>query len=203
MVQSVKSISSVQESIFRMKEVMKNPFSSGIPDHRLLLESAEKMILSASGWRKVFVEDGDEESFSTVVSSTDMYLAGTAALVFLDFLRRETSKDDLNIYVGADARPTGPALMDGMNRVFLSSGVSVRYPALTAAPELMAAVKTDPHADGFVYISASHNPIGHNGFKFGGANGAVFGGGKSAQLITAFNKALEDPGTMQRIYSLS
>ena len=37
-----------------------------------------------------------------------------------------------------------------------------------------------------MYISASHNPIGHNGIKFGLDSGGVLDGEQSAQLIALF-----------------
>jgi phosphoglucomutase len=41
-------------------------------------------------------------------------------------------------------------------------------------------------AAGFIYVSASHNPIGHNGLKFGLTDGGVLQGVEMAALIRAF-----------------
>jgi phosphoglucomutase len=46
---------------------------------------------------------------------------------------------------------------------------------------------------GFIYISASHNPLGHNGFKFGLTDGGVLPGSSAALLIRAF-RLLTGPG---------
>jgi phosphoglucomutase len=56
--------------------------------------------------------------------------------------------------------------------------------------------KTDGVADGtadgtadtsgFVYISASHNPIGHNGIKFGRTDGGVLPGSEAESLVRLF-----------------
>ena len=44
--------------------------------------------------------------------------------------------------------------------------------------------------DGFVYISASHNPVGHNGIKFGFNDGGVIPGSEAAKLTALFLKFL-------------
>jgi phosphoglucomutase len=41
---------------------------------------------------------------------------------------------------------------------------------------------------GFIYISASHNPIAHNGIKFGLCGGGILEAKESAVLIDAFNE---------------
>ncbi|MFW5801514.1 MAG: phosphatidylglycerol lysyltransferase, partial [Spirochaeta sp.] len=48
--------------------------------------------------------------------------------------------------------------------------------------EVMAYAALEPELSGFIYISASHNPVGYNGFKIGGPGGGVFGGSAAAQL---------------------
>ena len=45
--------------------------------------------------------------------------------------------------------------------------------------EIMAYAKK---LDGFIYISASHNPVGHNGIKFGTNNGGVLEAKENAQI---------------------
>lgn len=186
-----------------MIEQKDNPFASPLPEHSELLKASDKMILSASGWRKVFAAEGDEESFSSSVSREDLFLTGTAALVFGFFLQEENHDRPPVIFVGCDTRPTGPPLMDAVNRIFLALGAEVRLTGISAAPEIMATVKLDESASGFMYISASHNPVGHNGFKFGGSDGAVYGGTKSARLIEEFRQALAKPETIPLLAELS
>ena len=100
--------------------------------------------------------------------------------------------DPLTIAVGMDARPTGPAIAEVMIKTFTDAGFEVRYTGISAAPELMAWVKTSDDIDGFAYISASHNPVGHNGFKFGFADGAVLGGDISKEFISKVTAAAVD-----------
>ncbi len=170
----------------------------GLPSFDELTESARSLILSASGWRKVFAADGDEESLTTQVKGADKMIAAAAALSFVEQMLRLHDRQ-LLIWVGCDSRPTGSVLMDVMLRVFIARDVKVKASFITAAPELMAAVKLDEEAHGFAYISASHNPVGHNGIKFGGANGAVLGGSSSAELITHFETALKEPLIIKKL----
>ncbi|MFW5727191.1 MAG: hypothetical protein ACOCW5_01245 [Spirochaetia bacterium] len=179
-----------------------SPFAEGAPSYSELTQAVESLILSASGWRKVCAADGDEESTTEEVSAADKVIAGTAALCFIEYLCRQGCTKPV-VWIGCDSRPTGAALMDVMMRVLLSMGVQLKATFITAAPELMAATKVDPEADGFIYISASHNPIGHNGFKFGGANGAVLGGDSSAELIVHFEAALHEERIIEKVAKLT
>jgi len=97
------------------------------------------------------------------------------------------------VALGMDTRPTGPAIADTVLRVLISRGLEVRFLGVIASPEIMAFVKTDDDLDGFFYVSASHNPIGHNGFKLGLADGAVLPRSTALPLIDSFrNRFLED-----------
>ena len=180
----------------------RSPFQEDLPDISELTQAVDSMILSASGWRKVFAADGDEESATATVSSVDKVIAGTAAFSFVEYLSR-TGCNTPVIWIGCDSRPTGSALMDVVMRVLLSLGTQLKASFITAAPELMAAAKLDSEAHGFIYISASHNPIGHNGFKFGGANGAVLGGSRSSELIEHFKAALHKEQIIEKIADLA
>ncbi|HTH14909.1 MAG TPA: hypothetical protein VMB23_10985, partial [Spirochaetia bacterium] len=152
------------------------------------------MILSASGWRKVYAVDGQEENPSTDLRPADRIQALGMADTFATFLAETTKKPTLRVCVGLDARFTGPTLADGMVRVLLARGIEVDYLGIVAAPEIMAWVQTGGLHDGFVYVSASHNPIGHNGMKFGLGNGGVVGGAQAADLIARFKAVACDPG---------
>ena len=156
-----------------------------------LEEALSRMIFSASGWRSIFAEDGSEESRSGNISPTGKTIAAIAAKVFSDFLQKEGA-----VIVGRDSRPTGQAIADTVIRSLLTSKRKVRYTGIAAAPEIMAfARKTASHTGntsgdniaGFIYISASHNPIGHNGLKFGFTDGGVLQANEAAALLSAFN----------------
>ncbi|MCR5125308.1 MAG: phosphoglucomutase [Treponema sp.] len=141
------------------------------------------MILSASGWRKVFAESGDENDNFPMISEDDKLIASIAASVFADFILDK--KRNPSVILGIDTRPTGPQIADAMLRIFMAKKIAVSYAGIIAAPEIMAYAHT---SDGFVYISASHNPIGHNGIKFGLNDGGVLKPEENAKLIAEFEK---------------
>jgi phosphoglucomutase len=158
----------------------------------------DTLILSASGWRGVFGESDDD--MAEGISPAKAYAAARMAAVFADFLLERQTGSGGNakapapvVALGIDTRPTGPAIADVMARVFLARGLTVRYAFICAAPEIMAwtrrsgALPAD-HAerlDAFCYISASHNPPGHNGVKFGLTDGGVLPGSDTKLLIAA------------------
>ena len=147
------------------------------------------MILSASGWRKVFAESGNEQDNSPNISENDKIISITAASVFLDYIINTSGQQMPVIAVGIDARPTGPQIADAMLRILIKKGAIVQYLGVTAAPEIMAYSKK---LDGFIYISASHNPIGHNGIKFGTNDGGVLNGQENAKIVKDFTALLAD-----------
>ena len=55
---------------------------------------------------------------------------------------------------------------------------------------------------GFIYISASHNPVGHNGLKFGLADGGVLAPEKSVELAARLRSLLAQPDSAERIETL-
>ncbi|MCR4579850.1 MAG: phosphoglucomutase [Treponema sp.] len=147
------------------------------------------MILSASGWRKVFAVSGNEQDSSPDITESDWALAVTAANVFFDYVREKSGQDMPVIALGTDSRPTGPALADAMIRALIKKGALIQYSAVTSAPEIMAYARK---LDGFIYISASHNPIGHNGIKFGLNDGGVLNAAENKVITDAFLKRLAD-----------
>jgi phosphoglucomutase len=56
-----------------------------------------------------------------------------------------------------------------------------------------------PAGAAFVYISASHNPIGHNGLKFGLDNGGVLQAAEAADLIARFRSFMARDAETRRI----
>ena len=159
----------------------------------------DSLILSASGWRGVFGSSDDD--LAEDITPAKAYAAARMAIAFADFLLAGTvgsgpetaPRPAPMVALGIDTRPTGPAIADAMARVFLARGLSVRYAFICAAPEIMAwtrrsaALEVDhpDHLDAFCYISASHNPPGHNGVKFGLADGGVLPGTDARKLMAA------------------
>ncbi len=136
------------------------------------------MILSASGWRGIFAESGTEEDHSTHIDAAHKEISFLMGSVYAEFIKK-SSEEPLTLVVGTDARPTGPEIAEEIIKALLSFGIQVEYTGITAAPEIMAYAR---QKDGFVYISASHNPIGYNGIKFGRNDGGVIPGTDAAEL---------------------
>jgi len=155
------------------------------------------MILTASGWRSIFSADGDGESPRKDISQQHKIIAAVAARVFSDFL----SGSDGVILVGRDTRPTGEAIADAVIRSLLAAGREIKYAGIVAAPEIMAFTRKKGTA-GFVYISASHNPIGHNGIKLGLSDGGVLKADKNALLVSALKKFMTRDGLTEDFLSL-
>ena len=166
------------------------------------------MILSASGWRGVFAAAGGEEGKTEQISPAHQIIVAGGALVFAEYLLNSqvaNGKAPLAL-VGSDTRPTGRTIAETMIPVLLASGCDVRYAGVVAAPEIMAWVRCGENsgdgARGFVYISASHNPIGHNGLKFGLADGGVLPPGEAVTLIERFRSLMTKADTIRRLEAL-
>lgn len=156
------------------------------------------MITSASGWRKVFAESGDENDTTSEIGENNRILALLAADTFADYILSKKSAPA--VVVGIDTRPTGPAIADAMVRILMARKIAVTYAGIICAPEIMAFSRT---ADAFVYISASHNPVGHNGIKFGLNDGGVLNAHENAKLVDGFNDRCRSEEEIKRIKFLA
>jgi len=149
-------------------------------------KAKENMIISASGWRKVFVESKDEQDSSSNISLADILICRSASLAFAKALSPTKP-----ILIGTDTRPTGSVIAENSCAVWEEMGIKYNYVGQIAAPEILAESQAGSYS-GFYYISASHNPIGHNGFKFG-SNGGVFTKIEVQPIIDEFEKIIKDP----------
>ncbi|MHC1692961.1 MAG: phosphoglucomutase [Sphaerochaetaceae bacterium] len=181
---------------FTIADTQRDPLSGPLPSMEEIQASYASMIISASGWRKIFAASQDPEDSREDITRADAYLVALIALSFARHMGRGAT-----VLVGIDARPTGSGLADVVNRILLAQGVAVRYLFITAAPEIMAYSALDK-VDGFFYISASHNPIGHNGFKFG-YNGGVYSGAEAAPIINIFKSLVQDNKALALVRDLS
>ncbi len=191
------------------------PFEAAkLPSSADVAAAASSLILSASGWRKVFaspiegdprapwsVDNSPDDSLSIRISPADSVIAALMAAAFGRFIlgwEPAGGAARSSILLGIDSRPTGPAIADIFARVLLGMGIEVRYGFIVPAPEIMAAAGKDGklpaddprHISGFAYISASHNPPGHNGVKFGMGTGGVMSAAQIAPLIAGFKAAI-------------
>ncbi len=173
---------------------------SEIPEHREILKSYSSMILSVSGWRKIFARDGKEDSRCPDISSADAVLCSAAALVFSRFMK-EHCPGASTLAVAADSRDTGEVISQYICRILLHEGWNIRLLGIAAVPEVIAYNMTTYENHGGIYISASHNPPGYNGLKFFISAGVV-NSDESRRLISMFNEIIADAGTAGRIASM-
>ncbi len=172
-----------------------------------------KMILSASGWRKVFAQSGDERDATTKIGSVNKALCFLAAESFLEWLNTRSGsgrkvkaaatlneskaiKRRLKIVVATDTRPTGKECAEYALKALCLGGADAVYLDVAAAPEIMAFARS---FDAFVYISASHNPIGHNGIKFGLDDGGVLNAAQNLEVRAIFERKLNEAGGAEEV----
>jgi len=172
-----------------------------VPEDNTLGAAVQKLIMSASGWRKVFAASGNEDGQEEEIRVEDTWLMAAAAASFLKFLESETGRpaSASTIALGMDTRPTGPALADPVIRVFVSAGAAVRHLFIASAPEIMAYAGRTPQVDAFAYFTASHNPAGHNGIKFGLSTGGVLSGPQAVALKSIFTGVAADIALVRSI----
>ena len=157
------------------------------------------MILSASGWRKVFAISGQEQDKTAMIGEDNIAISIFASKVFADYIKEKTGKATPEVILGMDARPTGNAICEACIKTFISQNITVHFTGITAAPEIMAFAKK---YDGFMYISASHNPVGHNGIKFGLNDGGVLNGKENAVLTEKFKELCNAENAKENAFSL-
>lgn len=157
------------------------------------------MILSASGWRKVFAESGNEQDTSPSIGQENKAISVFAAEVFANYIKNTSAKESPIVILGMDSRPTGKEIADAAVKSLIQNGISVKCAGIIAAPEIMAYSR---NADGFMYISASHNPIGHNGIKFGLNTGGVLNAEENAKLTAQFKERCESENAVEEAISI-
>lgn len=143
------------------------------------------MILSASGWRKIFTENKDGESTTKEIGNDNKILSYLIGTTFSEYIKSASRKNNPEVVIATDTRPTGAEIARVILNACTCSDIKCIYLGYAAAPEIMAYAK---NFDGFIYISASHNPIGHNGIKFGLSDGGVLEGSEAKKVIESFKK---------------
>lgn len=150
----------------------------------------EGFIQSASGWRKVFAISGNENDTTEKISDSDKALIYCSTLAFLQYLKETLTSSDITVAIARDTRPTGPAIVDVAIKSLARAAVKVKYLGVACAPEVMCyaacGIGHDIMCDAFLYVSASHNPVGHNGLKFGLSYGGVLSADENKKVVDYF-----------------
>ncbi len=157
------------------------------------------MIVSASGWRKVFAADGHENSAVNEVGPADRELIALAGAAFCEYFAPRLAPSRRSVVLAVDSRPTGAVLGEILLRVLLAHDLEVRYLFISPIPEVIAYAASDARIGAFLYVSASHNPVGHNGLKFGRAGEGVLAGPESGEVAAAFDRLCTDEDARRRL----
>ncbi|MGQ9607750.1 MAG: hypothetical protein ACUVWN_00480 [bacterium] len=165
-----------------------------------LQENVEKRmkygLASVSGIRQIFDQTfGDEQTDFVDGTSTEITTAAkihvaTIADCFSELIIKKTSKKKPIIVVGIDSRHTSPAIADVAIRILIKNGIEVRYTFITPITE--TALYSSRVSDGFIYISASHNPRGYNGLKMGFDDGRLLPGDTAKSFIDIYKSRIYD-----------
>ncbi len=162
-----------------------NPAANVVAD--TVREAASSMLRTVSGWRKVFAADMHDHG--TELSSADIDLICCVAAAYHTYLS-ESAPASSTVGIAVDSRPTGGVIADVLIRCFVSLGLSPEYFFICPTPQIMAAsAAPDSSFSEFIMITASHNPVGYNGFKFG-RNGTVLSATEHSRLLHSFNQLL-------------
>lgn len=135
-------------------------------------------IISTSGWRSVFDCEGIQGR-SGKIDKVKACIAFLASVNYETFLLK---KNYSSVIIAQDTRPTGKILSHIAHFAFKT--VKTKILGFSCAPEVMAYAMVS-HTP-FIYFSASHNPIGDNGIKFGLDNGGVLQADDAYELIEDF-----------------
>lgn len=153
------------------------------------------MILSVSGLRKIFAQSHDEEDTASLISDEDKLICVAVAKSVFDSLNLDKNS---KVLLARDARPTGSQICSIIASVLSFFKVKVSYAGICSAPEIMAQSTYDSYSC-FIYVSASHNPIGHNGIKIGN-NGGVFNSVSATPIIENLKNQILDFNHLNELY---
>ncbi|MCK4401911.1 hypothetical protein KAW08_06390 [bacterium] len=160
-------------------------------------------IASISGIRQVFdTTNGDDkpdffDGASTSITDAAKVYIGIITKNFADLVKNKSSKKKPVIVVGIDTRPTGPAIADISIRTLIRCNVDVKYIFVSSVTRITAYSRET--ADGFLYISASHNPVGYNGLKLGLSDGRILPSGLAQSFIEKYESELTNPAVIRDI----
>jgi len=124
-----------------------------------LQQAFEKMILSASGWRKVFAQSGSENDGAPEISAADRDIVFFAAQSFAEFLQAEFPAIR-TVVIARDSRPTGEALLKEAVTAFTAAfpppslGEAAPLAGAEAEVHVMIDEKNSDRLCGFFTLSA-------------------------------------------------
>lgn len=151
----------------------------------------DRSILSVSGLR--FICSDDENDLSTWAQPNVQAFVLVAA-----HEHAKQFQKNKHVCLGMDSRPTGPLFLLLIAKLYHQLGLDIRCSGIAPIPEIMAATHQSG-ASGFCYMTASHNPPGHNGLKLGLEDGAVLSKEKASPLIENIKKNYLDDQVVEHL----
>ncbi len=112
---------------------------------------------------------------------------GIDTLNTVQFLRAFSAITGKRIIIGRDTRPNGSFLHHLLIATLIGEGKEILDAGILPTPTLKCAVKS-LKADAGIMISASHNPLEWNGFKFMDSNGSFWDKKKQSQWLEKLMK---------------
>nr|WP_307888551.1 phosphoglucomutase [Borreliella garinii] len=140
----------------------------------------DEMIFSASGFRKIFAKSKNEDSTENKIDNEDKVLIALIIFTISNYFKNESRP---YIGLGLDSRPTGNIIAEITMKILITSKEKIKFFGILPITEILAYTKKSKDSKGFIYISASHNPVGYNGIKIGLNNGGVLNSAKTQEII--------------------
>ena len=144
--------------------------------------------ISISGWRTIFSAPHDPLKLTIDAHTLTAMYYGIISYIEAkkSSIRNNSSTDNLTIVLGCDSRPSGAILLYLAEKILHDLQVQTTILDIIPAPAIMAYTKE--YADGFIYFSASHNPLEYNGIKFGNHLGEVQNSTDHNKMLEVFNR---------------
>ncbi|WP_031477905.1 phosphoglucomutase [Borreliella garinii] len=140
----------------------------------------DEMIFSASGFRKIFAKSKNEDSTENEINNEDKVLIALIIFTIANYFKNESRP---YMGLGLDSRPTGNIIAEITMKILITSKEKIKFFGILPITEILACTKKSKDSKGFIYISASHNPVGYNGIKIGLNDGGVLNSTKTQEII--------------------
>ncbi|WP_172964710.1 phosphoglucomutase [Borreliella turdi] len=140
----------------------------------------DEMIFSPSGFRKIFAKSKNEDSTENEIDNEDKVLIALIIFTISNYFKNESKP---YIGLGLDSRPTGNIIAEIAIKILITNKEKIKFFGILPITEILACTKNTKDSKGFIYISASHNPIGYNGIKIGLNDGGVLNSAKTNEII--------------------
>ncbi|AHH09942.1 Phosphomannomutase [Borrelia parkeri SLO] len=154
-----------------------------------LRDAINEMILSPSGFRKIFAKSKNENSIEYEINDDDKILVALITLTISNYFKDKPKK---YINVGLDSRATGIIISEIIIKTLILNNNNVNFFGILPIPEILAYTKEHQNSKGFIYISASHNPTGYNGIKIGLNDGGVLNSNEIKKIICQIRSNIEN-----------